>query len=86
MRRIEGTTDIQKRYTGVGCTRSALGGLRIMFLLNEAEKCRSDAEALKGTAEAPFLLKIALAFEELADLNVQLPPIPDDQGMGVVSL
>ena len=85
MRRNEGTTDIQKIYTGVGCTRSALGGLRIMFLLNEAEKCRRDAEALKGTVEAPFLLKIARAFEELAQRNNQLPPIPEDRGMGVVS-
>ena len=56
-----------------------------MFLLNEAEKCRRDAEALKGTAEAPFLLKIARAFEELAQLNDQLPPIPEDRGMGVVN-
>jgi hypothetical protein len=56
-----------------------------MFLLNEAEKCRSDAEALKGTVEAPFLLKIAHAFEELAQLNDQLPPLPEDRGMGVVS-
>jgi hypothetical protein len=56
-----------------------------MFLLNEAEKCRRDAEALKGTAEAHFLLKIASAFEELAQLNDQLPPIPDDRGMRVVS-
>jgi hypothetical protein len=56
-----------------------------MFLLNEAEKCRRDAEALKGTAEAPFLLKIARAFEELAQLNDQLPPIPEDRGMGLVN-
>jgi hypothetical protein len=56
-----------------------------MFLLNEAEKCRRDAEALKGTVEAPFLLKIARAFEELARLNEQPPPIPEDRGMGVVS-
>ena len=56
-----------------------------MFLLNEAEKCRRDAEALKGTVEAPFLLKIARAFEELAHLNDQLPAIPDDHGMAVVS-
>ena len=56
-----------------------------MSLLNEAEKCRRDAEALKGTVEAPFLLKIARAFEELAQLNNQLPPIPEDRGMGVVS-
>ena len=37
-----------------------------MFLLQEAEKCRREAAAFRGKPEAPFLLNIARAFEELA--------------------
>jgi hypothetical protein len=37
-----------------------------MFLLNEARKCRRQAKAYEGRPEAPFLLSIARAFEELA--------------------
>jgi hypothetical protein len=49
-----------------------------MSLLEEAQKCRSDAQALTGKPEAPFLLKIARAFEELAELNRQVPEVPKD--------
>jgi hypothetical protein len=54
-----------------------------MFLLEEARSCRRDAEALKGTIEAPFLLRIARAFEELAQLKEKLPPAPTDDGAGL---
>lgn len=47
-----------------------------MFLLQEAQKCRRDAQELNGKPEAPFLLKIADALEELAQLNRQLPKAP----------
>ena len=53
-----------------------------MFLLDEAHQCRRDAEVLKGTVEAPFLLRLARAFEELAQLREQLPPAPTDGGAG----
>ena len=51
-----------------------------MSLLEEARKCRRDAEALHGKREAPFLLKIARAFEELAALNENLPQGPTPRG------
>jgi hypothetical protein len=54
-----------------------------MFLLEEGRRCRRDAEALKSTIEAPFLLRIARAFEELAQLKEQLPPAPKDGGRGL---
>ena len=44
-----------------------------MSLLEEAHKCRLDAQALADTPEAPFLLRIARAFEELAELNASMP-------------
>ena len=55
--------------------RGALEGMRTMFLLDEAQRCRRDAEQFKGKAEALVLLRIARAFEELAELSSQLPGI-----------
>ena len=46
-----------------------------MFLLQEAQKCRQSAQELSGKPEA-FLLEIADALEELAQLNRQLPKAP----------
>jgi|1186.fasta_scaffold1158019_2 hypothetical protein len=37
-----------------------------MLFREEAEKCRRQAEAFSGKPEAPFLLGIAHAFEDLA--------------------
>ncbi len=37
-----------------------------MFLRYEAEKCRRNAKALAGKPEAPFLLKMGRAFDDLA--------------------
>ncbi len=37
-----------------------------MLLLQEAEKCRRVAKAYSGKPEAPFLLSVAKAFEDLA--------------------
>ena len=37
-----------------------------MLLFEEARNCRADAERFAGKAEAPFLLHLAEAFEELA--------------------
>ena len=37
-----------------------------MLLLQEAEKCRREAKIYSGKPEAPFLLSVAEAFEELA--------------------
>jgi hypothetical protein len=37
-----------------------------MFLNEEARNCRLEAKRLAGKAEAPFLLHLAEAFEELA--------------------
>ena len=37
-----------------------------MFFTEEAEKCRSQALAYLGKPEAPFLLRVARAFDELA--------------------
>ena len=47
-----------------------------MTLLEEAQKCRLDAQSLADSVEAPFLLRIASAFEELAELRSQLPSSP----------
>lgn len=70
------------RFGSAMCYSSISGGtdsgVRIMSLLDEAQKCRSDAEALTGRPEAPFLLKIARAFEELAELNRHMPEAPKD--------
>ena len=37
-----------------------------MLLKDEARKCRREAARLAGRPEAPFLLQMAQAFEELA--------------------
>ena len=37
-----------------------------MFFTEEAEKCRSQALAYIGKPEAPFLLRVARAFDKLA--------------------
>jgi hypothetical protein len=37
-----------------------------MLLFEEARNCRVEAERFAGKAEAPFLLHLAEAFEELA--------------------
>ena len=47
-----------------------------MTLLEEARKCRVDAQSLADRPEAPFLLQIARAFEELAELRSKLPEAP----------
>jgi hypothetical protein len=47
-----------------------------MPLLDEAAKCRLDALAFADGPEAPFLLRIARAFEELAELNQTVPKAP----------
>jgi len=44
-----------------------------MSLLEEAQKCRLDAQVLANRPEAPFLLRIAEAFEELAEINAGMP-------------
>jgi hypothetical protein len=41
-------------------------GVRTMPLLKEAERCRLQANAYAGKPEAPFLLRVADAFEQLA--------------------
>jgi hypothetical protein len=48
-----------------------------MPLIDEARNCRVEAERFAGKAEAPFLLHLAEAFEELAakeQSRVKLPP------------
>jgi hypothetical protein len=48
-----------------------------MLLFEEARNCRVDAERFAGKAEAPFLLHLAEAFEELAvkeQTRGELPP------------
>jgi len=55
---------------------SAFTGVRIMSLLDEAQKCRFDALALADRPEGPLLIQIADAFEKLAELNNQLPEAP----------
>ena len=37
-----------------------------MFLIEEAQSCRRLAVFFEGRREAPFLLNVALAFEDLA--------------------
>lgn len=37
-----------------------------MFFAEEAEKCRSQALSYIGKPEAPFLLRVARAFDDLA--------------------
>jgi hypothetical protein len=53
-----------------------------MFFTEEAEKCRSQALAYLGKPEAPFLLRVARAFDELAvdkpASRVQHPKPPMD--------
>ena len=44
-----------------------------MSLLDQAQKCRLDAQALADRPEAPFLLRIAEALEELAEINASMP-------------
>jgi hypothetical protein len=44
-----------------------------MFFTEEAEKCRSQALAYIGKPEAPFLLRVARAFDQLA---IDKPPVP----------
>jgi hypothetical protein len=48
-----------------------------MLLFEEARNCRVEAERFVGKAEAPFLLHLAEAFEELAvkeETRGNLPP------------
>ena len=48
-----------------------------MLLFQEARNCRVEAERFAGRAEAPFLLHLAEAFEELAvkeQTRGKLPP------------
>jgi hypothetical protein len=37
-----------------------------MMFKEQAEKCRKQADEFAGRPEAPFLLRVASAFEELA--------------------
>lgn len=61
---------------GAGRTAPFLGQMRArtMSLLHEAEKCRQHADDLIGQPEAPFLLKLATAFEDLAHRKDHKPP------------
>ena len=43
-------------------------------LLEEAQNCRRQALAYVGTREAPFLLKVAEAFETLAQSPSDVAP------------
>jgi hypothetical protein len=45
-----------------------------MFFSEEAEKCRSQALAYIGKPEAPFLLRVARAFDKLA-VDKPAPPV-----------
>lgn len=45
----------------------------MMSLLEEAQRCRLEAKALAGKPEAPFLFRIARAFEELHIMRDQVP-------------
>jgi hypothetical protein len=38
-----------------------------MMFREQADKCRKQANEFAGRPEAPFLLRVASAFEELAD-------------------
>ena len=40
-----------------------------MLFKDEADNCRRQAAVYVGQAEAPFLLRIARAFDELANCN-----------------
>lgn len=41
-------------------------GVRTMLLKEQAERCRLQANQYVGRPEAPFLLRVASAFDELA--------------------
>jgi hypothetical protein len=49
-----------------------------MLLHEEARNCRLEAKRLEGKAEAPFLLHLAEAFEELARKEQGRPKAPSD--------
>ena len=49
-----------------------------MFLHEEARNCRLEAKRLAGKAEAPFLLHLAEAFEELARKEQGRGGLPSD--------
>jgi hypothetical protein len=49
-----------------------------MLLHEEARNCRLEAKRLEGKAEAPFLLHLAEAFEELARKEQDRPQAPTD--------
>ena len=48
-------------------------------LLDEAQSCRRLALAYVGNAEAPFLLRVADAFERLAQTHAQSPANREDR-------
>ena len=45
-----------------------------MFFKAEAENCRQQALAYLGRPEGPFLLRVARAFDELADTGADPQP------------
>lgn len=49
-----------------GGHRLSVPECKLMFFSEEAEKCRNQALAYVGKPEAPFLLKVARVFDELA--------------------
>jgi hypothetical protein len=49
-----------------------------MLLFEEARNCRVEAERFVGKAEAPFLLHLAEAFEELAAKERTRGKLPPD--------
>lgn len=58
--------DVMTGEQRVGDNRLSVPECMTMFFAEEAEKCRSQASAFAGKPEAPFLLRIARAFDELA--------------------
>jgi hypothetical protein len=47
---------------------------RVMFLLEEAEHCRSLANSIEDKLERRFLFDAAIAFEELAGIEAPWHP------------
>ena len=50
-----------------------------LSLIEEAKKCRYDAEDLKGTPDAAFAMRLAHCFEELSRNGLLQPSQPSDE-------
>lgn len=61
------------------CNFSNSGG-SIMMFKEQAESCRRQANDYAGRPEAPFLLSVARAFDELATKN-DSPALARDSGI-----